>query len=75
MILLILCLLVPFVSETEQWSLYKIIMLGLACITLSILSAFMTTFIMESFPHTVRALAMALLFSCFLFGRFLQGLF
>lgn len=68
-------MLVPFVVSSDKWYLYKVIMLGLACIALSILSAFMMTYIMESYPHTVRALAMALLFSCFLFGRFLQGLF
>lgn len=50
----------------------RVAILGLACIALSILSVFLTVSIIETYPHTVRTLAMCLLYGCFLLGRFIE---
>lgn len=73
-LLLLLCMGLPFSSNAVLEFMIRVALLGLACITLSILAVFVTTSIVETYPHTVRTLAMCLFFSCFLLGRLLESI-
>lgn len=74
-VLLLLCVAMPFLgSDNSLVFMIKVALLGLACITLSLLSVFLMASVVETYPHTVRALAMCLFFGCFLLGRSLESI-
>jgi hypothetical protein len=75
-LLFILCVLLPFVGaiSLDIYFMVRVALLGLVCITISILSVFITASIIETYPHTVRTLAVCLFYACFLAGRSLESI-
>jgi hypothetical protein len=73
----LLCFLFPFISpfvsiDNRLYYMGRIAILGLVCILLSLLSVFLTVCIIETYPHTVRTLAMCMFYASFLTGRYLE---
>ena len=75
-LLFLFCLVLPFVEVISEglYFMIRMALLGLVCITLSILAVFITTSVVETYPHTVRTLALCLFFGCFLLGRSMESI-
>ncbi len=74
-VLFLLCLALPFIGKDPGLPfMIRVALLGLACVTLSVLTVFVTASVMETYPHTVRTLALCLFFACFLLGRSLESI-